>query len=131
MSLSRRLLVGLSLLFPACDSTVGLPGVWTGAVQTGTSFNLTLTETEPGVVSGGGRINNTLTVFPVTVTGAHSHPAVSLAITATGVQPMNFSGTMDPALSRIDGVLFGSGFTGDSLHLIRNTPALTGRLTAP
>ena len=131
MHFTRRLLVSLSVLLVGCESTAGLPGVWTGAVQTGTSFNLTLTETEQGAVTGAGRVNNTLTVFPVTVTGAHTHPAVALAITAQGIQPMNFSGSFDATLTRLNGVLFGSGFTGDSLRLVRNTPAIAGRITAP
>lgn len=131
MPLVRRLLVCGAVFLGACESSQGLPGVWTGTVTNGTSFNLTITETLQGVVSGAGRINNTLTVFPVTVTGAHAHPAVTLAITAQGLAPTNFSGTLDATLSRMDGVLYGSGFVGDSLHLVRITPAITAQLTAP
>jgi len=127
----RRSMVGLSLLLAACDSPVGLSGVWSGALQSGTSFYLTLTETPQGVVSGGGRVNNTLVVFPTTVTGAHAHPAVTLAISPQGVQAMNFSGVLDATLSQMNGVVYGSGFTGDSLHLLRTTPAVANQLTAP
>jgi hypothetical protein len=59
------------------------------------------------------------------------HPAVSLAISASGATPTNFSGRFDATLSRLDGVLFGSGFFGDSLHLVRTTPGVTARLVEP
>src|SRR6267143_2431853 len=117
MDVFRRSLVVLCLLLGACDSPVGLSGVWSGQLPGGTSFYFTLTETPQGVISGGGRINNTLVVFPTTVTGAHAHPAVTLAISPQGVQAMNFSGVLDPTLSQMNGVVFGSGFTGDSLRL--------------
>lgn len=139
MPFDRRLLVGLSVVILACDAPRGLPGVWTGTVQTAatsTFFTLTLTETEQGVVSGGGRITSTLpgissVNFAATVTGAHAHPAVTLAIVPVGATSMNFSGGLDATLSTLNGVLFGSGFGGDSLRLTRNTPAVSGRLTAP
>lgn len=139
MHFGRRLFGGLSVVLFACDAPRGLPGVWTGTVQTPattTFFTLTLTETEQGVVSGGGRISSTLpgisTVnFAATVTGAHVHPAVSLAIAPVGAQSMNFSGGLDATLATLTGVLFGSGFGGDSLRLTRSTPAVSGRLTAP
>jgi len=97
---------------------------------------MTITETEQGAVTGGGRLVNTFPgvstfIFPLTVTGAHAHPAISLAIAPVGAQSMNFSGTIDPTLARMDGVLFGSGFTGDSLHLLRTTPSSVAQITAP
>ncbi len=131
MRLARSFVAGLALLAMACDSKAGLSGVWTGTSASSVSFYLTITETPQGAVSGGGRVNNTLVTVPATVTGAHAHPAVSLAISASGFQAMNFSGSLDASLSRLNGVLYGSGFTGDSLKLARVTPAVASQLTGP
>ena len=136
MVYGRSLLVSVAVLLAACDSTVGLAGVWTGPVPGGYSMTLTLTETGVGVVSGSGRFHNpanlTTPFSAVNVTGAHSHPAVSLHIAFPGnIQPLNITGALNSTLSKIDAVVFGSGFLGDSVHLTRNTPAISGRITAP
>ena len=141
MNVVRVAVFAACLVLGGCESTEGLAGVWSGTarvstgISTSTFFSLTLTETPQGVVSGAGRITTTTptgqTNFPATVAGAHAHPAVSLAITASGATPANFSGAFDATLSRIHGVLYGSGFFGDSLHLVRNTPGVTARLVEP
>ncbi|MSR06305.1 MAG: hypothetical protein EXR93_04435 [Gemmatimonadetes bacterium] len=148
MFLFRRLFPVVALLLVGCEDARGIPGLWTGVLRTTAtllapsrafSFTLTLAETKEGVLSGGGRLANSAPdslanpsqTFSLTVTGAHAHPAVSLAIVPVGVQAMNFSGSIDATLSRIDSVVYGSGFTGDSLHLFRDTPAVGAQVTAP
>ena len=139
MHLSRLLLIGFCLVLAGCDPPVGLSGVWTGSTSAqvgGFSFNLTLTESEQGVVAGAGRFINpnslTSPFSAVNVTGAHAHPAVNLHILFSGnTVPTSFSGTLDRTLTVMRGALFGSGFTGDSIRLVRNTPAISGRITAP
>ena len=145
----RRWLPLAALFLTACEEARGIPGVWTGSFRTIAnlvqpsrmySFTLTLTETDVGVISGGGRLLNSppdtliaqsTTYFAVTVTGAHAHPSITLAIAPGGAQAMNFTGTVDGTLTRMDGVVIGSGFIGDSLHFVRNTPQSSARITAP
>jgi hypothetical protein len=133
--------------FAACDSpTAGLAGVWEGTaaggilLPGGMTFHLTLTETEFGVVSGAGHLslnddgivfNNGLPVLPVTVTGAHTFPSVSLHIAAGGLQPMNFQATLDNGLAHLSGVLNGSGFLGTQLQLTRVVQSPLSRITGP
>ena len=132
------LLVALGLSStPACSSSEGLSGVWTGSTVSNISFTITLTETDAGQVTGAGRLNipagqfGNASVFPLTTTGAHAHPALSLHIQPTGLQSMNFTGVLQAGLGRIEGVLNGSGFFGDSLKLNRVTPGGAGQITAP
>ena len=146
-SFHRLAVVSCLLLVVACDSrTHGVAGMWEGTaaggilLPGGMNFHLTLTETEFGVVSGAGHLslndagvvfNNGLPVLPVTITGAHASPAVSLHVTAGGLQPMNYQATMDRSLARIAGVLNGSGFLGTQMDLHRTPPSTASRVTAP
>lgn len=129
------LLLGLGVTV-SCSSSEGLSGVWAGTTVSSIVFTITLTETEAGQVTGAGRVNipsglGGTSVFPLTMTGAHAHPALSLHIQPTGLQSMNFSGLLQTGLGRIDGVLNGSGFFGDSLRLSRVPLGTAGQLTAP
>ncbi len=128
----RRLMAGLSLMvlalvlmLAACGGdatgpkTPTVTGAWSGTIGgTGNmgSLSLTLTETN-GAVVGSGVISGSESVA-VHVTGTHAHPSVSLAMTSSGYEDCNFSGTMT-ATNTIAGTLNGSGFYNRPVTLTR------------
>ncbi|MBI4419369.1 MAG: hypothetical protein HY560_00960 [Gemmatimonadetes bacterium] len=125
-------LLAVVLIASACEGSVGISGVWTG-VTGNTGFNLTLVETDRGAVTGAGRVVTAVQSIPANVAGAHAHPALTITITMPGTpfSPINYQGVLSGAGDAMRGVLYGSGFSGDSLRLVRNTPAVTEMIVAP
>ena len=108
------------LALAACkDSTAPTPnitGTWTGSAS---NFGFTFILIEQNqTLSGTGFLSSGGNSLDVTVAGSHRYPAVAFSIIAPGFESAGFSGKVVSA-SRMEGILAGSGFTGDSLILLR------------
>lgn len=124
----KRLLVfGLLATFlavPACGDnaptgpeTFDVSGEWTG--QTGDfQFNLTLNEDEQGSITGGGSATGPGGSASVNISGTHTGENVTLTMTSSGFEDLNYSATLDNR-NRMSGPLNGSGFDGETLVLNR------------
>ena len=108
----------LVVVLAACsDSTapgVSIAGSWSGTGGGG-SWSVGFTE-NGGQVTGGGKINNAVNV---NFTGTHSGNHLSLTILATGYANASLSATVTDA-THINGTLTGSGWSGNSLTLVKN-----------
>lgn len=93
-----------------------LTGRWFGA-SGGLMISLTLTESNQSV-SGSGSISSGTQSLAITISGTHVYPNVSLNISATGYQPMNFTGRFSDK-NTIPGKFNGSGFVDFDITLIR------------
>ena len=91
-----------------------LDGRWSGTTSDLT-LSVTLTEDER-VVTGSGTLSGSSTSIALAVDGSHVHPDVSLTMSASGYEDMNFTGEFinDEA---VRGELRGSGFNGETLTL--------------
>ena len=116
----------------ACGDSAGLGSLWTGSSSSGISFNITMSETPQGAVTGAGVVATGVSTLPVNIAGAHAHPSLSLTFTFPGSNfaPVSFQGVFNSTFSTVTGLLNGSGFVRDTLRLNRNLPAVTS-LTAP
>jgi hypothetical protein len=119
MRLATLLLVA-GLTLAACkDSTAPTPdltGTWAGS-SSGMGFTFILIE-EGQQLRGNGFLSIGGNSLNVTVAGSHRHPTVAFSIVAQGFESAGYSGKVVSA-SRMEGLLAGSGFTGDSLVLFR------------
>lgn len=101
----------------------GITGTWVGSIDVdGTAVPLTLwlTDTD-GSVTGTGL----LTYYQLNITGSRTGNDVTLTITPTDVAPTVFTGTWDGA-DALDGVVNGSGFTGELVNLTRGGDTYSG-----
>lgn len=92
----------------------GLDGRWSGTTSDLT-LSLTLTESDREV-TGSGTMSGPSASIALQVDGSHVHPDVSLTMSASGYEDMNFTGEFINDTS-IRGELRGSGFNGDALTL--------------
>lgn len=117
--------VALAVFLNGCggDSTgpnerANLNGQWTGVVTIGESsatMSLTLTHNrDTNAIQGAGTFGS----FAVSASGTFARPTVTLTLTSTGYEDMNFTGTHDDGV--ITGRLNGSGFLNDPLVLRKN-----------
>ncbi len=90
-----------------------LDGRWSGTTSDLT-VNLTLTE-DNREVTGSGTLSGTSSIA-LQVDGSHVHPDVSLTLSASGYEDMNFTGELINDES-VRGELRGSGFNGETLTL--------------
>lgn len=115
----------LLIVVPACGgdddpmepTTPTLDGSWTGSTD-GITFDLTLNEAEDGSVTGGGNISSDTESASLDVTGTHVNPDVTLQMTSTGFEDVNFSGELATD-DRMVGELSGSGFSDDAITFDR------------
>lgn len=118
------LFVPLTAFSLACSDAAGpedfdLSGRWSGSISGGGSISLTLAESESGNLSGSGSVSGPGGSIAVTVaSGTHSGSSVSLSMTASGFEDLNFSGTIQDRTT-IQGTLNGSGFDNVSVTLTR------------
>lgn len=125
----KRFLLGCLMLVAACggESSSAPPppkpsitGTWTGmSVLQPTS--LTLLETN-GIVTGSGTIAGTPTgTRALTVTGIFNNPTFSLTLSSGTLQPINYTGSLNPnALPmQLIGNYSGSGFNGEAVILTK------------
>lgn len=108
-------------LFSCSDSPTGpaevnIEGTWTGSVDVGT-FTLTIAQ-DGSDLSGSGNVSNEGGSIALNFTGTRSGTSISLNITSSGFQDLDYSGTIQSS-TRITGTLHGSGFQGESLTLTR------------
>ena len=94
-----------------------LIGHWLGSVYNLT-FQMTLSESSSGTVSGTGDLTDGHGVVGLGVVGQHDHPNVALSFQATGFIGAGFQGTMTSD-SVIQGTLLGSGFQGEAITFTR------------
>lgn len=125
----RRILVTLVtmafLAIPACGdsgptgpATWDVSGQWSGTIS-GVSMSVSLNENAEGNISGNGNFSGSADSFAFDVSGSHVNENVSLTISATGVQDLNYSATLEDE-DQMEGELNGSGYSGEPLTLIRN-----------
>lgn len=82
------------------------------------AVNLSLSQDANMAVTGGGTFA-AATSSAVSVSGFHNFPTVSLTVTSSGFQDMNYSGTMSADGTRITGTLNGSGFQNAQMNLTK------------
>jgi hypothetical protein len=115
----RRAVVTAALLlaFAACSDSTGpgisIAGSWVGTGGGG-SWTVGFVDSA-GVVAGGGKINGSINVD---FTGTHSGNHLNLTILALGYSNASYTATVTDA-THIHGTLSGSGFSGNSLSLIK------------
>ena len=116
-------LLGLSCTKDAPTAPLPLPpppsisGSWSGTIAT-TSTPLTFVvglNQNQNAVTGRG----TVATLSTNVRGEVHFPTVSLTFSFTGYQPFTFSGSFG-SLSKITGVVNGSGFTNTGTTLVKN-----------
>lgn len=115
----RRLLPLLLLLVTGCifGGDPDIDGTWGGSTPD-FSYSMTVTEKDK-TVTGSATLTGGGTSVALTVTGTHAHPAVSLTISATGYESVNFSGNFETD-DLIRGRLNGSGFSNEQISLTRS-----------
>ncbi|HWP36031.1 MAG TPA: hypothetical protein VNL18_00615 [Gemmatimonadales bacterium] len=122
-ALTATLLLPLTFALAGCGDSSSEPrtpsasGTWTGAVGSAT-FTLTLAEQRGGTITGAGSARATGGAVSLTVTGTHVHPSISLTLRSTGFEDLNYTGQFIND-NTISGSLNGSGFTGETLTLVR------------
>jgi hypothetical protein len=128
------LALGLLALAACSDpldvGTFSVTGSWRGKVYlpVGTDsvaydFRLELQQSSENV-SGSGVIRAPTDSLPASVSGTWAYPRVRLLISSDGYQDVDFNSTFTPQTSRdtLRGPLTGSGFSGRTLTLVRQTP---------
>lgn len=114
------------LLTPiACSDSSGPPpppsasGQWAGTTSGGITLSVLLTEGMGGNLTGSGTFSSVGGVAAIDITGVHVFPNVSLTMTASGFESLNFSGLMNQDGTLISGTLNGSGFQGSAITIGR------------
>ncbi len=100
-----------------------MSGSWSGSISGGTgTLSMTVIESASGSVTGTGSFIVGGVGIPLNVTGTHSHPSVNLTLASPDFEPARLSGqfTGDNVIA---GQLFDSGFTGESVTLLRQSSA--------
>jgi hypothetical protein len=93
---------------PAAPQAVNPSGGWTSVNGTA---RLTMTiNSVNGTVSGNGQFTQGSTSIAMSITGTYVPPSISLSMSATGFQTLNFSGAVESP-TRMTGTLNGSGFS--------------------
>jgi len=94
-----------------------MDGSWTGSIG-GDVFSLSLSQDGNNVTGSvvGTRADGQ--TESGTINGTNTYPNVSLTFSMTGFNPFTFTGTFSDA-NTVSGVLNGSGFTDESLTLVR------------
>lgn len=126
--LASRLLFFLCLLtlpvaLMACDSAEEdedptISGQWQGTANfqgTPLTVSILLTERDQAI-TGSGTVTFVNPVA-VSVTGTHNYPNVALTIQSSGLEDLNFSGTLTGDARSISGSLSGSGFDNFAITL--------------
>lgn len=123
--ISALLLAIVFVALPACGdsgptgpASWDVSGQWSGTIE-GVSMNMSLNEDAQGNIAGNGTFSGSQDSFAFDVSGTHVEESVSLTISATGVQDLNYSATLENE-NRLVGELNGSGFSGETLTMIRN-----------
>lgn len=125
----RRILVPLVTLaflaIPACGdsgptgpASWDVSGQWSGTLS-GVSMSMSLNENADGNIAGNGNFSGSSDSFAFDVSGSHVDENVNLTISATGFEDFNYSATLEDE-DQMEGELNGSGFTGETLTLVRN-----------
>lgn len=120
-TLTALLVLPLGLL--GCDSggdesDPTVTGSWTGNANfEGSQVTLSLQLTERDqLINGSGSIQLVNTVA-VSASGTHNFPNVSLTLTSTGLEDLNFQGTLSGDGNSLSGSLSGSGFENFGITL--------------
>lgn len=109
----------------ACGDSTGptipdLTGTWSGSAGGG-DWSITISENEDGELSGSGSVESGGESVSLTVTGSHAHPDFSMTWSSSGVQDVNYAGTVGESGDQLNGELNGSGFSGESLTMTRDS----------
>lgn len=100
---------------PTAPPRATLSGSWDGFImRVGAVMVVTLTDAD-GVIAGDGYATGYLNHVPVTVEGTFEAPNFTLTFNSPGLQPFVYEGTA--TVSRMSGILNGSGFSDDALVL--------------
>lgn len=101
---------------PTGPAEVSIEGTWTGSIEGGT-FTLTLAQ-QGSDITGSGNISATGGSASLNITGTRSGANISLVMTSSGFEDLNYSGTIQNATT-INGTLNGSGFQNEPLTLTK------------
>jgi len=119
--LTAAVVLALAACGKGSEPTPSATGQWSGSFVADSmtiTVNLVLKESARNVTGTGTMGIPGVLMLAQTVTGTHTHPHLALTLSATGYQPANITGEFVNA-GRVDGTIFGSGFSGEALTLTR------------
>ncbi|HEX7070928.1 MAG TPA: hypothetical protein VF190_08985 [Rhodothermales bacterium] len=124
-SASVALLLAITLVGVGCDSggdddEPSLTGRWVANTTfQGVNLIIDLQLTQNGGnVSANGTVR-LVNIVAISGNGTYNHPSVALTLTSTGLEDMNFTGSVVSGNQEISGTLNGSGFENFSVSLRR------------
>lgn len=108
------------VVLPVALVVPDVTGSWFGSGDGGVTVAVTVVE-QNGPLSGDGVLAGPGGSLVVAVTGTHSHPNITLVLSASGFSPAVFSGQLASETS-LQGAVNGSGFTNWAVTLQRTSP---------